>query len=160
MRSLLKAGFRGLSRLCGTVFVRIGARRQVCGTIEAEQLDVRLVDESMGATLGGRVLPFPIHGEALLVKLADLLRRRIAEHGIDQHLFPLTLSRAPLSRLRIDRTSFIEFEPLEGRYRMVAELAPSTELTLRTTDFDNLVKLVAEYVNSKIASETALDIAS
>jgi len=49
----------------------------------------------------GKVLPFPVRGEALLVQLADVLRRRVAGRQPDHNPLWLT-SRDPRLRLSID----------------------------------------------------------
>jgi len=53
------------------------------------------------------LLPFPIRGEALLVKLADLLRERVATHRFERDPLLLKISRCPGSRLSLDRFAYV-----------------------------------------------------
>lgn len=106
------------------------------------------------------LLPFPIHGEALLVKLAELLRVRVADRELWHDPLLLTMSRTPRSRLVIDRASYIEFQPQCSSYHVVVEAAPDTTVTLDTTDFDTLVQFVVQYVSGRLSEHTALEVAS
>jgi len=106
------------------------------------------------------VLRFPIRGEALLVKLADLLRARLATVALSSNPFLVTMSRAPRSRLLIDTVSSIEFDPGRSAFHVVLQASPETTLTLDTTDFDSLVQFVVEYVNGRISECRALEVAS
>ncbi len=63
------------------------------------------------------LLPFPIRGEALLVKLADQLRDRIASSVTKRDSFILTMSRCSYSRLIIDGAAHIEFLADTAIYR-------------------------------------------
>src|SRR5262249_50100040 len=57
----------------------------------------------------GVLLSFPIRGEALLVKLAAELRKRVADYGPQRDPFLLAIARCPDARLVIDRHAYIEF---------------------------------------------------
>jgi hypothetical protein len=94
----------------------------------------------------GVLLPFPIRGEALLVKLADLLRERI---GLDDDVaapFLLTMSRCPRPRLSIDTTAYVEYHVERATYCLSIDALPDSRLTLETTDFDTLVRFVVDYI--------------
>lgn len=106
------------------------------------------------------VLPFPIRGEALLVRLADLLRSRVANYSAGRHAFLLTMSRAPRSCLVIDRASYVEFHAGRSMYHVVVEAASETTVTLDTTDFDTLVQFVVQYINGRLSELRALEVAS
>ncbi|WP_448044318.1 hypothetical protein [Bradyrhizobium liaoningense] len=106
------------------------------------------------------LLPFPIHGEALLVKLAELLRARLGDRELCHNPLLLTMSRAPRSRLVIDRASYIEFQPHRSSYHVVVEAAPDTTVTLDTADFDTLVQFVVQYVSGGLSERTAVGVAS
>jgi hypothetical protein len=103
------------------------------------------------AAAGGVVLPFPIHGEALLVKLADVLRSRIADLGHEQDPLLLQMSRGPRSRLSIDRSAYIEFYQDRSEYRAVIEASLGTKVILETSHFDALVDFVLPYIMERLA---------
>jgi hypothetical protein len=108
----------------------------------------------------GVILPFPIHGEALLVKLAEVLRNRIADRGPVSDPLLLTMSRCPRSRLSIDRAAHVEFHQDRSEYRAVIEASRETKIILETADFDTLVDVVVLYVVERLAEPAALDAAS
>jgi hypothetical protein len=112
------------------------------------------------ASKSGVVLRFPIHGEALLVKLADLLRERVANDRFEGDPLLLTMSRRPGSRLFIDRAAYVQFEAHRGVYHVAIETAPDTSLTLETTDFDIVVQFVVQYVTEKRFGPAAMGAAS
>jgi hypothetical protein len=97
------------------------------------------------------VLSFPYRGNALLVKLADILKKRIAEAPTHADRFVLSLTRAPRLRLVIDETAYVEFDAVRAAFSMVVEVEPCTQLTLDTEDFDTLVRFVVQYVRDKLA---------
>lgn len=99
----------------------------------------------------GIILPFPIHGEALLVKLAELLRNRVADGRPLADPLQLTISRCPLSRLSIDRKAYIEFHPHGSEYRAIIGPDPATKIILETTDFDTLADFVMQYILTRLA---------
>jgi len=101
---------------------------------------------------GAAILPFPIHGEALLVKLAAVLRRRVGHAAPEQDPLLLQITRGAGSRLSIDQAAVVEFNPERREYRAVIEAQPSTRLILETTDFDALVDFVLPYVAGRLAS--------
>jgi hypothetical protein len=104
----------------------------------------------------GTLLAFPIRGEALLVRLADQLRSRIATCGPDQEALLLTMTRCPGSRLSIDRASYVEFRKDRSDYRVAIEAAPDTKITLETSDFDTLVEFVVQYLMDKHSTAATL----
>jgi hypothetical protein len=97
----------------------------------------------------GVVLLFPIRGEALLVKLAHVLRNRIVDRAPGYDPLLLTVSRCPHSRLLIDRSAYADFERDRGCYRAVVESSPGTRVTLETPDFDTLVDFILQYVAAR-----------
>src|SRR5450756_2005521 len=108
----------------------------------------------------GVILPFPIHGEALLVKLAEVLRNRVADRGPEWDPLLLQMSRCPRSRLSIDRRAYVEFHQDCSNYRAVIEMAQETTVILETADFDTLVDFVLQYVMGRLAQPAALEAAS
>ncbi|KPF96846.1 hypothetical protein IP86_15205 [Rhodopseudomonas sp. AAP120] len=91
---------------------------------------------------GAAVLAFPVRGEALLVKLAGMLRDRTAGQADDP--FRLTLSNGRYRRLSIDRDAYVEYHAEDGSFQLKID-APPSRLTLETTDFALLVKFVLQY---------------
>ena len=108
----------------------------------------------------GIVLRFPIHGEALLVKLADLLRKRVASRGLERDPLLLMMSRCPWARLSIDRIAYVDFLADRLAYRLVIEAEPDARFTLDTTDFDTVVKFVVQYISYRNSGSVALEAAS
>jgi hypothetical protein len=112
----------------------------------------------------GVILPFPLHGEALLVKLADTLRSRMAinptSRGTERDPLLLTMSRCPGSRLSIDARANVEFDAGLSVYRMTIEAAPDTTVTLNTSDFDTLVNFIVQYIAERLAAPATLEVAS
>ncbi len=109
---------------------------------------------------GAILLPFPIRGEALLVKLAELLRRRVADRAGWHNPFVLNIARGPRSRLILDGASYIEFNPARSTYHMEVGVSVDTTITLETIDFDTLVQFVVQYIDGRLSEATALEIAS
>ncbi len=108
----------------------------------------------------GVILPFPIHGEALLVKLAEVLRNRIADRGSEWDAVLPQMSRWPRSRLSIDLRTYIEFHQECGEYRVVIEASAGTKVILETADFDVVVDYVLQYVAGRLTEPAALEAAS
>jgi hypothetical protein len=106
------------------------------------------------------LLAFPIRGEALLVKLAELLRVRVAGRSLEHDLLLLDISRQSHSRLSIDRTVHVEFHAGCATYVVVVETVPDTTIRVETTDFDTVVKFVLQYIDERIADALALEVAS
>lgn len=110
------------------------------------------VQHGQGAKLeSAQVLQFPIHGDALLVKLAEILKARIADAPKHADRFVLALTRAPRLRLTIDETAYIEFDVVRSAFNMVVDVEPGTQLTLDTEDFDTLARFVVQYARDKLA---------
>lgn len=109
---------------------------------------------------GGVLLPFPVHGEALLVKLAEVLRNRIAEREPDWDPLLLQMSRCPQSRLSIDHSAYIEFDQDRCEYRAVIEASQETKVILVTVNFDALVDFVLPYIAARLTRPAALEAAS
>ncbi len=108
----------------------------------------------------GIVLPFPLRGEALLVRLAELLRRRVAELVPQCERLSLTLSHHPALRLSIDESAFIEFDAPSTEFNLVIEAPSGTRMIIQTTDFDAVVKFVLQYIVEKLSDDTVLEAAS
>jgi hypothetical protein len=112
----------------------------------------------------GMLLQFPLHGEALLVKLAELLRRRmakcVASRGPECDPLLLTVSRCPRSRLSIDRCTYVEFDADRCAYQVAIEAAPDTTVTLDTTDFDAVVNFLVQYIAERPSAAATLEVAS
>jgi hypothetical protein len=110
--------------------------------------------------VAGKLLPFPIRGEALLVKLAHQLRRRVDELAPMSNQLSLTLSHQPYLRLVIDSDSYVEFDTTSSQFELVMEAPGGTRLILQTLDFDAVVKFVLEYVSERLADNVRLEVAS
>ncbi len=108
----------------------------------------------------GIVLPFPLRGEALLVRLAELLRRRVAELVPQCERLSLMLSHHPALRLSIDESAFIEFDAPSAEFNLVIEAPSGTRMIIQTTDFDAVVKFVLPYVVEKLSDDAVLEAAS
>ena len=108
----------------------------------------------------GVLLQFPVRGEALLVRLADLLRSRIADRGLERDPLLLLISRCPGSRLSIDRSAYVEFLADRCVYCVAIEAQPDTRVTVETTDFDTVVKFVVQYVAERLSEKVFLEAAS
>jgi hypothetical protein len=108
----------------------------------------------------GVVLPFPLRGEALLVRLTELLRRRVAELVPQYERLSLTLSHHPALRLSIDESAFIEFDARSAEFNLVIEAPSGTRMIIQTTDFDAVVKFVLQYVVEKLSDDAVLEAAS
>lgn len=106
------------------------------------------------------VLSFPIRGEALLVQMAERLRQRVGDRGGAHEPLVLTLSRCPHSRLTIDWTTYVEFNPQLATYRVVIDAAPGTRFTIETADFDMVVSFIAPYVTDRLSDRASLEAAS
>lgn len=109
---------------------------------------------------GAVVLPFPIRGEALLVKLAELLRRRVSGRAIRPDAFALTIARNPRTRLVVDCSSYVEFDPNIETYCMVVAAGAGTTITVATTDFDTIVQIVIQYIDGRLIDVADLEVAS
>ncbi len=131
------------------------SQAQATGSGEASPV---LVSE--GRARSAVLLPFPIHGEALLVKLAEQLRRNCATRTLNHDPLLLTVSPRPRSRLTIDRDAYVEFDASCATYRAVVEADTETRITVETTDFDTTVQFVAQYVASRLADAVIMEAAS
>jgi hypothetical protein len=108
----------------------------------------------------GVVLPFPLRGEALLVQLAELLRRRVEELVPNSERLTLTLSHHPLLRLSIDESAYIEFDTARAEFNLVIEAPSGTRMIIQTADFDAVVKFVLQYIVEKMSDDAVLEAAS
>ncbi|QUS42275.1 hypothetical protein RPMA_06025 [Tardiphaga alba] len=108
----------------------------------------------------GVVLPFPLRGEALLVRLADLLRRRVDELVPRCERLSLVLSHCPQLRLSIDDGAYVEFDASCAEFYLVIEAPSGTRMIIETTDFDAVVKFVLQYVVEKLSDDAGLEAAS
>ena len=118
------------------------------------------VGEPHRLAVAATLLRFPIRGEALLVRLAEILRKRVASAEPRPNPFVLTLRRAARSQLLIDHASYIEFYPERSAFHVVLEATADTTITLDTTDFDTLVRFVVLYVNDRLSEFSDLEAAS
>lgn len=108
----------------------------------------------------GVVLAFPIRGEALLVKLAEVLRSRISTFDTSCHdLLPL-LSHEPDLRLWIGGDAHVEFDAKRSEYHLTIEAPSGTRMIIQTTDFDALVTFVLQYVSERLTDAALLEVAS
>ena len=121
---------------------------------DAVHSDVQKAIESTGAV----VLPFPIHGEALLVKLADELHRIVG--SAVRESFDLTLSRRPHAQLTIDDNAFVALDAITALYHLVVELTEDTRIEVKSSDFDTIVRFVAQYVAERLSAHISGENAS
>ena len=119
-----------------------------------------VADGGEAAPQRGVVLAFPIRGEALLVKLADVLRGRISSFDPACHdLLPL-LSHEPDLRLWIGDDAHVEFDPKRSEYHLTIEAPSGTRMIIQTADFDALVTFVLQYVSERLTNADLLEVAS
>jgi hypothetical protein len=107
----------------------------------------------------GKVLNFPIRGEALLVRLADLLGKRMAISGSGFEPLLLTISRGPTVMLAIDHAADVEFDPESALFCVTIEATLDTRVTLQTADFDTVVDFVVQYVADRRIAASPLMVA-
>jgi hypothetical protein len=107
----------------------------------------KVAEHDCGALNGSVVLPFPIRGEALLVRLAGLLRHRVGNFEPMHDPFLFAVSRQPGTWLAIDHRSSVEFISSRSEFRFEVEVAPNTNIVIRTGDFESLVEFVVQYVS-------------
>ncbi|WP_429104315.1 hypothetical protein [Bradyrhizobium sp. i1.12.3] len=107
----------------------------------------------------GEVLPFPVHGEALLVKLADVLRRHVAGRQPADNPLRLTISRCPWTRLSIDAAACVDYLSESETFQAAIEAGPDTWVILKTTDFDALASFVTQYVNDRLTNRVSMETA-
>ncbi|WP_024578846.1 MULTISPECIES: hypothetical protein [Bradyrhizobium] len=120
---------------------------------------VGLPSSELGEQTRGEVLPFPVHGEALLVKLADVLRRHVARRQPADDVLLLTISRSPWVRLSIDAAAYVDYLSEIGTFQAAIEAGPDTKVILKTTDFDALASFVTQYVNEKLTDRGSTEAA-
>jgi len=108
----------------------------------------------------GILLQFPVRGEALLVRLADLLRSRIADRKLECDPLFLRISRCPGYRLSIDGSGYVEFLADRSVFCLAIEAQPDTRVTVETTDFDTVVKFIVQYVAAQLSEKVLLEVAS
>jgi hypothetical protein len=123
---------------------------------------LRLMEEVGGtrAVGSGTVLPFPIRGEVLLVRLADLLRDRLDSPGMDADPFVLTVSRHPRPLLSIDRSAYVEFHAGSELFHLIIDVTSDARVTLETGNFDTLVRFVLRYIAEQRPDGATEEIAS
>jgi len=152
-----KQGFHGDASVVVTAIAVAPKRAGKMATFDREAALRRALNTGAEA---GIILPFPIHGEALLVKLAEVLRNRIADHSPEWDSLLPQLSRRPWSRLSIDRQAYVEFHEDRGEYRAVIEASLGTKVIIETADFDVVVDFVLQYVTGRLAEPAELEAAS
>jgi hypothetical protein len=123
------------------------------------QLDL-VENEGCRSGNGSVVLPFPIHGEALLVRLAELLRRHVGDFEPMHDPFLFAISRCPGSWLGIDSNASVEFVASRCEFRFEVDVVPNTSIVIRTGDFDSLVEFVVQYVSARLAEPPSLEAVS
>ncbi|WP_246801364.1 hypothetical protein [Bradyrhizobium genosp. L] len=119
--------------------------------------ELRVIPAQPGASGQPRaeVLPFPLHGEALLVKLADALRRRVAGRQPDHNPLCLTILRTPRVRLSIDGSAYVDYLSELSVYQAAIDATPDTKVILKTTDFDALASFVVQYVDDRLIERSS-----
>lgn len=122
------------------------------GPATEDRLDVAALEQAT-------ILPFPVRGEALLVKLAEVLRRRVSELGRTEGLLP-TLSHGPDLLLWIGDDAHVEFDARRSEYDLTIAAPGGTRMIIQTADFDVLVTYVLQYVVERLSDENRLEVAS
>jgi hypothetical protein len=156
LRNLLKhenAGHDGVRVHMRGVLRRVLARLGFPDASPHEEATVAPAEEAA-------VLHFPIRGEALLARLADLLRDRLQCGDASRDPFLLTLSRGPRPRLSIDRAVYVEFHPEWASFHLIVDAAPDSRVTLETTDFDTVEKFVVQYLTDRCRDRGQFEAAS
>jgi hypothetical protein len=143
---LARGGVESMPHVVVPAAARHGADAHDTGTLGSDT-----------AVPSGILLQFPLHGEALLVKLADRLRLRLASGGAERDPLLLTMSRCPGSRLSIDSSAYVAFDAHRSAYQVVIEAATDTRITLDTTDFDAAVNFVLLYIVERPTEPAALE---
>jgi hypothetical protein len=148
-----------------TKITRLWSRLRAMPAPIARTPEARALEDCQGESIaplrpdaarGAVVLPFPLRGEALLVKLADRLRSRFTETELERDLLLLTISRCPDSRLSIDHDAYVEFHADAAMYHVAIEAVPDTRIMLDTTDFDTVVNFVAHYLAGRLPMSASL----
>jgi hypothetical protein len=106
------------------------------------------------------LLPFPIRGEALLVKLAAHLKSVVERDRLHQSPFLFAMTHVPHARLLIDEMAHAEFDVARGEYRIQVLVSPDTRVTAETSDFDVMVDFIAQYMRERQVETSALGVAS
>jgi hypothetical protein len=106
------------------------------------------------------VLPFPIRGEALLVKLATHLKAVVEKDRRGRSPFLFAITHMPQARLLIDEMAHAEFDVARGEFRIQVLVAPDTRITAETSDFDVMVDFIAQYMRGRLVETSALEVAS
>jgi hypothetical protein len=108
------------------------------------------------------VLPFPLQGEALLVTLAHVLRERFGGEGPDCDPSLFTISRGASCRLMIGRAAYVEFHKDKSKvpFRVAVEAEPDTIVSVQTSDFNTVIRIVVHYVRHELRGSTKFEAAS
>jgi hypothetical protein len=106
------------------------------------------------------LLQFPLRGEALLVRLAELLRRRVDELVPRCDRLLLSLSHHPALRLSIDDDAYVQFDAHSAEFNLVIEAPGGTRMIIQSADFDAVVKFVLQYVVEKLSGDDLMEAAS
>lgn len=130
------------------------------GLADAGSSDIGSVAVQEKPRSSAALFSFPIRGEALLVKLADQLRDRVAGNSFRRDPFLLILSRRPHSRLTIDGAAYLDFDAAQAIFRLVIELVQDTRIVVESCDFDTIVKFIAQYVTDRLSGELTGESAS
>ena len=130
------------------------------GTAERIAVDLQSAGRPTDAVPNASVLQFPVRGEALLARLAELLRTRIADRRLERDPQFLRISRCPGYRLSIDDSGYVEFLADRFVFCVAMEAQPDTRVTVETTDFDTVVKFVVQYVAARLSENVRLEAAS
>ena len=113
----------------------------------------RRVKPRESGAMTATVIEFPLHGEALLVKLACELREQFGEQALQRDGMVLEMSRYP-SRLTIDDAASVEFRGAQGGYRLSIEVSSGTMIALETFEFEMVDEFVGQYVAARLSDDT------
>lgn len=159
LRSWLSSMMRAFDDGCGAADVtRTDPVAQVSIRGSAE-LPLAPVAADLREEPRGEVVAFPLHGEALLVKLADVLRRYVAGREPADDPLWLTISRCPWVRLSIDEMAHVDYLSEIETFHAAIEAGPDTKVILKTTDFDALASFVTQYVDERLRDRTSVEAA-
>lgn len=163
MRLTLSPIVAGLSGLAQRLKVAARGRLTQMDAGAVANLPERNTELSRGAKEPGAtaaLLPFPIRGEALLVRLATRLKAVVEKDQLRRSPFLFAITHSPHARLLIDEMAHAEFDAVSREYRVQVLVTPDTRVTAETSDFDVMVDFIAQYMRERLLETSTLEVAS
>jgi hypothetical protein len=106
------------------------------------------------------LLPSPIPGKALLVKLAPVLPNHVADPQPNRDPLLLTILRCPPLCLSVDRAVNVEFRDESSAYPIAVDISLSRRVSVEAADFEAPVEFIAQYVATQVGEHLALAVSS